>query len=641
MKSGYGAITPEGEDRSMKTDYRTVTLTGGFWKRKEDLNRTVTLPAVYDRFAETGRIGAFRCDWKEGMPDKPHCYWDSDVFKWLEGAAYSLYRENDPDLAAKAEAIIDQIERNQGEDGYFNIYFTVVDPKGRFTNRDYCELYCAGHLIEAAVAWFEATGEDRLLRIAEKYAGYLKAVFMDKTAGPAPAFKTPGHQEIELALIRLYRCTGNRDWLDFGAYFINTRGLDPTEGEGNSASHGVQVQSHIPIRRQFEAVGHAVRETYQCAAVADLAEETGDRELLSLCRTLFGDITEKKMYITGGVGASSRGEAFSIPYDLPAAQAYAETCASIGMIFFAHRMNRVEGDAKYADIVEKELYNGMLSGLSLSGDAFFYENPLEIHLDNAKKSARYPVSRRQRIFSCSCCPPNLTRTLSSLGQYFYAWEGMTVWINQFGDSVFEADGMRVSQSTRYPCGGKIVIRAQGTGEIRVRIPSWCQSWTADRNCRTEKGYAVFSGDGEITVDLAMEPTFMQTAVEVYGNLDTAAVQYGPLIYCAEAADNGGDVHSLYLNGCEPDWKTRICPVCGCPHLSLRGFRRRNASPALYHPYRDLFEETGITLIPYHAFANREESNMLVFLRYKDTPPKETAQPPEERPDPADPPSRPS
>ena len=600
----------------MNTDYRAVTLTGGFWKQKEDLNRDVSLSAVYDRFSETGRIGAFQFNWKEGMPNKPHIYWDSDVFKWLEGAAYALHRRDDPELRAKAEAIIDQVVKNQGDDGYFNIYFTVVDPKARFTNRDYCELYCAGHMIEAAVAYYEATGQDRLLKAAERYAAYIKAVFMDGTAGPTPAFRTPGHQEIEIALIRLYRTTGNRDWLDLCAFFLNERGVDPSEGKDNSASFGEQVQSHIPIREQTEAVGHAVRETYQCAAMADLAAETGDKELFRVVKGLYHDIVDRKMYITGAVGSSSQGEAFSVPYDLPNAQAYAETCASIGMIFFAHRMNLIEKDAGYADIIEKELYNGMLSGISLSGDSFFYENPLEIHFGNYGKHARYPVPRRQKVFSCSCCPPNLNRVLSSLGQYFYVWEDGTVWVNQFGSSVFSGDGMKVSQKTDYPADGRIVITAEGTKEVRVRIPSWCRGWTADREFRMEKGYAVFAGKGEITVDFPMEPVLMQSSVNVYTNLDTAAVQVGPLIYCAEALDQNGDVHSLYIDARNPGWKAEPCPTCGCLLYTVHGYRRTDRSEELYYPLEETFDETNITLIPYHAFANRGDSNMLVFLRYK-------------------------
>ena len=620
----------------MKNDYRSVRLTGGFWKQKEDLNRDVTIPAVYNRFDETGRIEAFQCNWKEGMPKQPHIFWDSDVVKWMEGAAYILSRENIPELEAKVESLIDEIEKNQGEDGYFNIHFTVVAPEKRFTNRDWHELYCAGHLIEAAVAYFEATGRDRFLKIAEKYAAYIKAVFMDGTAEPKPAFKTPGHEEIELALFRLYRCTGNRDWLDLCAYFLNTRGTCPEEDDpGKWGARDKQVQSHLPIREQFSAVGHSVRAGYLYTAMADLAGETGEEALLNACRRLYDDMVYGKMYITGGLGSTCHGEAFTIPFDMPNDQAYTETCASIAMIFFAHRMFGIEHDAKYADTIEKELYNGMLSGLSLSGDAFFYENPLEIHLDNYKKQGgRYPITRRQKVFGCSCCPPNLNRVLSSLGQYFYSWEDRNVWISQFGDSTFEQDGMKITQSTRYPVDGELTITAENTDAVYVRIPDWCPAFTADRAYTMEKGYAKFEGDGTIHIVFKMVPTLMQSAVGVYKNLDKAVLQYGPLVYCAEGIDHDGDVHSLYFNvdPAKADWQMEVCETCGCPVFTGNGRRRINhpnraAHPAfadyprqipnnaLYYPLDPVFEPVRLRMIPYHVFANREETNMIVYLGY--------------------------
>ena len=620
----------------MKTDYRAVRLTGGFWKQKEDLNRDVTIPAVYKRFDETGRIEAFQCKWKEGMPKQPHIFWDSDVVKWMEGAAYVLSRESIPELEEKVEALIDEIEKNQGEDGYFNIHFTVVAPEKRFTNRDWHELYCAGHLIEAAVAYFEATGRDRFLKIAEKYAAYIKAVFMDGTAGPKPAFKTPGHEEIELALYRLYRCTGNRDWLDLCAYFLNTRGTCPEEDDpGKWGARDKQVQSHLPVREQFSAVGHSVRAGYLYTAMADLAGETGDEALLNACRRLYDDMVYGKMYITGGLGSTCHGEAFTIPFDMPNDQAYTETCASIAMIFFAHRMFGIEHDAKYADTIEKELYNGMLSGLSLSGDAFFYENPLEIHLDNYKKQGgRYPITRRQKVFGCSCCPPNLNRVLSSLGQYFYSWENRNVWVSQFGDSTFEQNGMKITQSTKYPVNGEVTITAENTDAVYVRIPDWCPEFTADCAYTMEKGYAKFEGDGTIQVNFKMVPTLMQSAVGVYKNLDKAVLQYGPLVYCAEGLDHDGDVHSLYfnVNPAKADWQMEVCETCGCPTFTGNGWRRidhpdHTAHPAfagyprpipnnaLYYPLDPAFVPARLRMIPYHVFANREETNMIVYLGY--------------------------
>ncbi len=598
----------------MTSNHLAVRLTGGFWKQKEELNRNVTIPAVYDRFYETGRIDAFRCDWKPGMPNQPHIFWDSDVAKWMEGVAYILSREDNPELEQKVESLIDLIVRNQREDGYFNLYYMVVAPDKRYTDRDCHELYCAGHLIEAAVAYYEATGRDRFLRCMEKYAAYIKAVFMDRTAEPTPAFDTPGHEEIELALYKLYRCTGNRDWLDLCAYFLNTRG---TKEDSKNAAYYLhhQIQSHLPVREQVSAKGHSVRAGYLYTAMADLAGETGDAVLMDTCRKLYKDITEGKMYITGGVGSTHDGEAYTIPYDLPNDQAYTETCASIAMIYFSQRMLNLEKDARYADTVEKELYNGMLSGLSLSGDAFFYENPLEIHLDNYKKQGgRYPIFRRQVIFECSCCPPNLNRMLASLGQYFYSWEEREVWVNQFGDSTLDTGNVTLTQTTEYPVCGKITLRTEGTTAVHVRIPGWCRSFRTDRPYVMDKGYAVFTGDGEIVVELTMEPVLMQSNTGVYKNLDRVALQYGPLVYCAEGIDNGGDVHSLYFDTRNPGWKMEVRD--GYPVFTVHGFRRIDPAGELYYPLAESFRETEIKLIPYHTFANREETNMLVFLGYR-------------------------
>lgn len=604
----------------MHNDYRNVTLTGGFWKQKEDLNRDVTLSAVYDRFYETGRIAAFRCDWTDGAPNKPHIFWDSDVAKWMEGAAYQLSRKDDPALREKLESIIDEIEKNQHPDGYFNVYYTVVEPEKRFTERGCHELYCAGHLMEAAVAYHEATGDERFLWLMEKYALYIKAVFMDGTAEPQPKFSTPGHEEIELALVRLYRATGREDYLHLAAYFINRRGCGDRGEEINDYN-----QSHIPVREQRDAVGHSVRAAYLYTAMADMALETGDSALEEACRVLFEDMAYRKMYVTGGLGSTHAGEAFTIPYDLSNDKAYAETCAAIAMLFFAHRMFRLRREAQYADVVELELYNGILSGLSLSGDAFFYENPLEIHLDNYKKrGGRYPIAQRQKIFDCSCCPCNVNRVLASLGQYFYAEENGSVWVNQFGESTYRNGAIAVSQKTDYPVSGNVRITASGTDAVYVRIPGWCGGFTANRAYTMEKGYAKFDGAGEITVEFSMEPEFLTAHTGVYKNAGRTAVRRGPVIYCAEGVDNGGDVHTLYANVSAPDWQlVSGAAETGLPDIVLHGFRRCNGTERmerglqLYAPLTlERFTEDSIHLIPYHAFANRGESNMLVWLPYK-------------------------
>lgn len=601
----------------MEANYRNVTLIDGFWKQKEDLNRDVTLKAVYDRFDETGRIAAFKCDWKEGMPNRPHIFWDSDVAKWIEGASYQLSREDNPEMRAKIESIIDKIEKNQHPDGYFNIYYTVVEPENRFTNRDCHELYCAGHLIEAAVAYHDATGDTRFLHIMEKYAKYIKAVFMDGTAEPKPKFKTPGHEEIELALVKLWHATGDEDYLNLASYFIDTR------GNGEEALSTEIFQSHKPLREQTSAVGHSVRAGYIYAGMADMAREKNDESLDKACQTLFEDMAYRKMYVTGGLGSTNAGEAFTIPYDLSNDKAYAETCASIAMIFFAHRMFLMHHDAKYTDVIELELYNGMLSGLSLSGDAFFYENPLEIHLDNYKKyGGRYPITRRQKVFGCSCCPCNINRVLSSVGQYFYAEDNGAVWVNQFGTSSYKNGDIEVSQVTDYPVSGEIHVKANCP--VYVRIPGWCKNFTADKPYVIENGYAKFE-QGEITVNLNIEPEFLASHVGIYKNAGKAALRRGPVIYCAEGVDNDNDVHSLFVDASNPAFRldTSI-PETGIPDVISHGFRRHNSTAVMdaglqiYAPLTipEKFTETDIHFIPYHAFANREETNMLVWIPYR-------------------------
>lgn len=597
-----------------KTDYRAVELTGGFWKAKEDLNRDVTMQAVYDRFEESGRIGAFRCDWKAGEPKKPHFFWDSDVVKWMEGAAYCLSRKPDPELEKKVEDLINLIDKNRDEHGYFNIFHTVIEPENRFAFRSHHELYCAGHMMEAAVAYYEATGKKRFLDIAEKYAGYIKSVFMDGTGDLKPKFLTPGHQEIELALYRLYRCTESRDWLDLCAFFLNMRGANEMELELRDQ----YTQSWFPIRELREAHGHSVRAGYLYTAMADLAFETDDEELKDACRAVWDDIVSGKMYVTGGVGAVPRGERYGEKFYLPNESSYNETCASISMMMFAHRMNKMELHAKYADIVELEMYNGMMVGLSLSGDAFFYQNVLELELgDLGAGGGKHTTAKRATLFECSCCPPNLNRTLSSMGQYFYMWDENDVWVNQFGDSVLSDGGIKVTQKTDYPRSGKVEITAEGTKNVRVRVPGWCKNFAASRDYVMENGYAVFAGEGEITLDFEMKPTLVKCDDRVRANRGRVAVKYGPVVYCAEGIDNGGKVKNLYIDARSPEWETEACEKCGCMKLSLNGWRKiEESSDELYSTLVVTFEPTRIKFVPYHVFGNREICDMSVYLLYR-------------------------
>lgn len=546
------------------------------------------------------------------MDKKPHVFWDSDVAKWIEAAAYILAQEDAPELKEKVEWLIDRIEENQDECGYFNIYYIVCEPDNRFTDRNNHELYCAGHLIEAAVAYHEACGDERFLNLMKKYADYIYQVFyIEKSA----KFTTPGHEEIELALLKLYRLTKEKRYLDLCMYFLDRRGVD-------EPIHSYD-QSHVPVGEQKEAVGHAVRALYLYTAMADAAYETKDKELLNACNALYEDITNRKMYITGGLGQVYIGEAFSIAYNLKNETAYTETCASIAMMLFSDRMFSLDHNSKYADIIELEIYNGMISGLSLSGKAFFYENPLEITLINHKRvdpywkdrwgEERYPITERKEVFDCSCCPPNINRTLASISKYIYAIDEKTVYINQFAESSLNEDGITVNQTTAYPHNGKIKITSSGAEAIMLRIPAWCKKFKISADYTLENGYAKITAS-DFEAEFEMTPKFIMSNAEVSENQNKIAVTYGPVVYCAEGVDNPYNLHRIYID-------TKSIPEITedntfiLPTLTAKGFIRTTPD-SLYSELNETFKEQDIRLIPYSTFANRGESDMLVWFNYR-------------------------
>lgn len=598
--------------------YSEVDLTGGFLKQKQLLNEKITIQAVYDRFRETGRIDAFNCDWKENQPNKPHYFWDSDVAKWIEGAAYIVGKHPDKELERRIESLIDCIEKNQGEDGYFNIYYTVCE-KDRFTNRNNHELYCAGHLFEAAVAYAEATGRERFLRLMEKYADYIYKVFVqDKSAG----FVTPGHEEIELALVRLYRYTGRKKYIELAAFFINERGKHEEYKDFCTKEYADYNQSHIPVREQREAAGHAVRAMYLYCAMADLALELEDDELKKACLALFDDIVNRKMYVTGGIGSCYLGECFAKPYALPNDQAYAETCAGIGLMFFCLRMQRLDNRAVYADVIERVLYNGVLAALSLDGKAFFYENPLEItalkRFSSIWGSLRYPAPVRAESFECSCCPPNINRLLPVLGEYIYGYEKGVLYVNQFADSRLSGAGYKVKQKTNYPVGGRISLLVEGAEKVSVRIPCWCGSFKINQPYVMKDGYAqIINSGAEIIVELDVSPFAVQSSGYVAEDVNKLCVQAGPVIYCAEAADNGDNLHALSIS---PDfeYKTEYCAEYGLNIVCVKGYRRINGDKLYSRASKteSALSKTDIKLIPYYAHANRGDTDMLIWFGRK-------------------------
>lgn len=599
--------------------YRNVLMKSGFLREKQLLNENVTMDAVYRRFAETGRIGAFDFNWREGMDKKPHFYWDSDVAKWMEAAAYILQKEDNEELRGRVEALIDRIEEHQEPDGYFNIYFTVCEPGKRFTNRHLHELYCAGHLFEAAVAYYEATGRDRFLRLMEKYADCIKRTFVDEQSA---AFVTPGHEEIELALVRMWRATGKKKYLDLAAHFINKRGMQkemPWQHEGEDEAGR---QSHLPVREQLSAEGHCVRACYLYSAMADVAYETKDEALCNACRAIFDDIVNKKMFITGGIGSVRATEGFSVAYDLRGDRAYTETCAAISLAFFAERMLRFENDARYADVIERVFYNGMIAGLSLDGDKFFYENPLEINLRNHINGScdffgeAYAITQRVKVFDCSCCPPNLNRVLASLGGYIYGSEdGGVIYVNQFAGSEAEVDGMSIIQETDFPKSNTVTIITKNVKKLCVRIPFWCKKIDVGAEYTEEAGYAVIENPPEkITISFDMTPFLVQSNAEVYANSAKAAVMCGPYVCAAESVDNIENLHSIFIDGSFKA-EANYCDELSGFRVTVRA-HRKITNDALYSRYDECFEELSLNMIPYAAFANRGESNMCVWFNVR-------------------------
>lgn len=600
---------------------------GGFWGKRLEINRTATIPTVYDRFVETGRFEAFKFQWKEDDEPKPHIFWDSDVAKWIEGAAYSIVNHPDAELEKIIDETVDLIEKNQGADGYFNIYFTVCEPENRFTNRMCHELYCAGHLTEAAVAYYQATGKDKFLRLMRKYIDYIDRVFRVESSAD---FMTPGHEELELALVRLADCTGEEKYLELSRWFVNTRGANEPDEESPHYISMAYDQSHTPVREQFTAEGHSVRAVYLYCAMADLALRDRDEGLLNACRRLFDSIADKRMYVTGGIGSTSYGEMFTTDYDLPNDVAYSESCAAIGLALFARRMSLIEADSRYADVAERAIYNCALASTSLDGHAFFYENPLEINLKQREITKKYynlkqhyPITERVEVFDCSCCPPNIVRFFASLGDFLYTYDDSTLFVHHYAQSTAAFDGITVSQKTDYPNDGRIVITASGLSgrRIAVRIPGWCRDFSVSVNggssqSKTEKGYLYLDvEDGaQITLDFEMKPFLVEANSLCENNIGRAALQRGPLVYCLEGADNAYPLNSLFVS-------TRLNAALvpdegiGANAIEADGFAAQ-AGEKLYSPLGDKLKAIRLRFIPYYAFANRGESDMLVWVRYK-------------------------
>lgn len=595
-------------------NYKDCSITGGFWKHRRDINEAVTAKAVYDRFTDTHRFALLKCKWMEQSDWQPHFFWDSDVAKWLEGAAYLLGQNPDPQLQELVEKAIDDLLENQWEDGYINSYFTVKNDETRFTNRDRHELYCAGHLIEAACAYYEATGRDRFLKAVCRYADLIEKIF--KIDGSAP-FVTGGHPEIELALVRLAETTGGKRYLELARFFLDQRGNNVKDTSVTEWAKCCYDQSHMPLTEQRTAEGHAVRAMYIACGMADVALKYEDEAFLEAAEAIFRNAVERRMYITGGLGSAYTGEAFTIDCDLPSDTAYAETCAALSMIFFARRLLRIRADSRYADAIERVLYNGALSGVSLDGESFFYMNPLEIEPDfNQTNIAtnikiKRPLTQRVKVFSCSCCPPNIFRVLASMNDLLYSTQDDILYVHQYAQS--QAPG--VICETDYPLNGEIKLTVSGYKTVALRIPGWCREFTISQPYTMEQGYAYVTvpENGEISIYFAMPVEFMEADAYVPEIANKLAIMRGPVVYCLEGVDNGNQLRNVLIDPRQPV-ETAESREFGVPVLKTKGLYKVPGA-GLYRRFNDIRQEKELTFIPYYAFANRGESEMYVWLNY--------------------------
>lgn len=559
---------------------------------------------------------------------------DSDLAKWLEAVAYALMTKSDPALEKTADEAIALIGKAQGADGYLNTYFTIKAPDKRYQNlRDWHELYCAGHMMEAAVAYYEATGKRELLDIMLKMAGNIMAV-IGPEEGKLRGY--PGHEEIELALVKMYRVTGDEKLLKLSKYFIDERGQEPNyfekehhlDGTTNPQYH----QAHLPVREQKTLEGHSVRALYLLSGMADVAAQTGDESLLNACETLFENVRQKRMYVTGGVGSTHHGEAFSFDYDLPNDTVYAETCASIALVFFCRRMLNIRPDSKYADVMERALYNTCIAGKSLDGRTFFYVNPLEVQPEAGRKDPgkRHVLPVRPKWFGCACCPPNLARLVMSLGQYLYATDGRSIYAHLYADSEAELSvgeqSIKLVQKTAYPYDGQIGFTlSKGQYALNLRLPEWCKKYILSVNgtaydAPVKSGYLVidraFEDGDTVSLKLEMPARRVYANPRVIDDIGKVAFARGPLVYCAEEAGNGAHLQNIFVprNAAIQEGEP-MESLLGVIPLTLPAFRQKMDAHALYLDAPvPVDEPTTLTLIPYYAWANRGENEMSVWLR---------------------------
>lgn len=584
-----------------QVNFSHVAINDNFWSPRLEKHLTATLPVCIDQIEnKTGRIQNFE---RAALGRGEHSgifFDDSDVYKALEGMAYALSNCRDPKLEAKIDEWIDKIAACQQPDGYINTYYTLTGLQNRWTNMDMHEMYCAGHMIEAGVAYFQATGKRKLMDVGIRMAQHAMSLF-DVGKG----HWVPGHEEIELALVRLSLATGDESYLNFAYHLLEQRG----RGYGSTGTIGkwnpYYFQDEMPVRDLSVINGHAVRAMYLFTGMADVAAIKQDTTYINALHRLWDNVVGTKMYITGGIGSSKHNEGFTSDYDLPNKEAYCETCASVGMVYWNQRMNQLTGDAKYVDIMERSMYNGALAGISLQGDKFFYVNPLESDGDH----------HRQEWYGCACCPSQISRFLPSIGNYIYGTSDDALYVNLFiGNETNISLGdnkLTVKQTTDYPWNSKVTISVNAEHplqqDIKVRIPAWCKKYTLriggkKKEVATDKGYAVIEANGrqkiDIILDMAMPVECVAADPRVKQNIGKRAIQRGPLVYCIEEIDNKATYSSAKLDkGTKYTAKFNKTLLGGVVEISAKS------------------ANSTLQMIPYYAWDNREAGKMKVWIDY--------------------------
>ncbi|GGA50635.1 glycoside hydrolase family 127 protein [Pelagibacterium lentulum] len=636
--------------RFTPVNFSDIDLHGPFWHERLETVLTRTIPSQHEKLEEAGILESLK------LPDPPpplriprhpngftvQVFWDSDVGKWVEAAAYALSHRRDADIEAKIDAIVEDLANAQADDGYLNCWYLGREPENRWTNlRDNHEMYNAGHLLEGAIAYFQATGRRRFLGIMERYIDHMIARF---GKGPGQVRGYGGHEEIEIALMKLYHLDRKKKHLDFCAYLINERGQQPphyydVEREAREAKNGgvdpqryvfkdyEYNQSHKPVREQDKVVGHAVRAMYLYTAMADLAAAIDDADLKRACEVLWKDVMDTKMYVTAGLGPSAHNEGFTHDYDLPNQTAYAETCASVALIFWAQKMLHLDLDGQYADILELAMYNGALVGLSRDGKQYFYANPLE--------SDGTPT--RWEWHPCPCCTMNVSRLVASVAGYFMSKAEDGVAFHLYGGAktttIIAGTEVTLNEVSNYPWSGDINISIDpaqpASFDVKLRIPGWCRGASVQVNgealdvATAENGYLTirreWRGGDQIALALPMPAVRLYANPHVIMDAGRVALKRGPLVYCIEEVDNpGGWVQRLRLpRDAELRAETRSDLFDGIVTLKADAIAIEEAEfRELYRTAPPKEDKAELTAVPYYLWANRGQGTMLVWVPEK-------------------------